>query len=494
MKTTHKILLLLAILLILAAPALASNGNIPIDAAESKGVSILLNGQVMKTEPMSFIDPASNHTLVPIRFVTESLGAKVKWEEKDRSITVIQGDKTIVMKIDSRDVFINASKKTLNPGLSPKLINSRTMVPFRFLSETFGYEVGFDKEKTMPTIVTKQTSTVTPVPASLIHKIAEANGAISIDTSGPVVYKKMELENPKRIVFDLLDAQINNSYQEYNFNIDELKKMRVSQFDSDIYGKDRDVVRLVLDIDESYKNPDVKVNNGNNNLSLSINSKGKIEIKPPVEVKPPVNKPAEDTKKPEEEKVVIAPPTTGKRMIVIDPGHGGKDGGCFQNGIAEKDVVLSISKKLNTALANNNYIPIMTRDKDNFIELVDRPLIANKAGANMFLSIHANSATPAASGVEVWYNSLDKKYSKGAESKVLAKTLSDEIAAKTGANNRGAKESNGFAVLKRTEVPSALIEVGFLSNKEESKLLIQDQYQNKIVQAIVDGVNKFFSL
>lgn len=199
MKSIYKTLLLLALLLIMATPAFANSNiasniaedfrgnlaeniaedfigntpentrvniaeNTPVNAAvkeeekvgQASGVSILLDGQVVNTNPTSYIDSESAQTLVPIRFVSESLNAKVKWEAKAKKITVIQGKKTIVMNIDSRDVYIDGSKKKLAKGVSPKLVNESTMVPLRFLSEAFGYEVGFDQEKTMPKIVTQK--------------------------------------------------------------------------------------------------------------------------------------------------------------------------------------------------------------------------------------------------------------------------------------------------------------------------------------------------
>lgn len=156
MKKSHSIFLLLVLLLIVAAPALANNDNLFNKPEESSGISILLDKQVMNTNPISYIDLESNQTLVPVRFVSESLNAKVKWDQENHKITVIQDKKTIVMNIDSRDVYIDGNKKTLAQGVSPKLVKGSTMVPLRFLSETFGYQVGYDEEKKMPTIITQQ--------------------------------------------------------------------------------------------------------------------------------------------------------------------------------------------------------------------------------------------------------------------------------------------------------------------------------------------------
>ncbi|SMB85114.1 N-acetylmuramoyl-L-alanine amidase [Desulfonispora thiosulfatigenes DSM 11270] len=500
MKNIHKIFLLLIILLIMSTPAVAASNNMDNNTEQVKGIPILLDGQALYTNPMSFIDPKDSYTLVPVRFITESLNAKVEWEEKTKKVTVVQGKNTIIMNIDSRVVYINGTKKTLEKGITPKLVRNSTMVPLRFLSETFGYKVDYDDKLRMPIIETFK------IEESKVHNIVEKSGYIHIDKSGEIEFKKTKLENPKRIVLDLLDTSVDKNYAEYNSNINELKKIRVSQFESDIYGKDRKVVRLVLDLDEDYIDSNVEIKSEKDKMSLFLKSGGKVEVKPPVIAKPSEDKkplentnPSEDKNSSEEEKpsedkqiIIPRPPNPGKKVIVIDPGHGGNKPGCFQNGIYEKDLVLEISKKLDKALVSNNYTSIMTRDDDFDVDFKDRSGIANKNVADLFVSIHANSANPAASGVEVWYNSKDKKYSSGDDSKYLAKTLSEEISKATEANNRGPKVGNGLIVLKPTESASVLIEVGFLSNAEEAEKLQQEEYQNKVVGAIIRGIDKYF--
>ncbi len=214
--------------------------------------------------------------------------------------------------------------------------------------------------------------------------------------------------------------------------------------------------------------------------------------------------------------------------VVIDPGHGGKDPGTISaTGIREKDVVLSIARKLKSYLQNNGINAILTRDSDRFISLWKRAYIANNNNADFFISIHANAARyKHANGIEVFYlsdavddvarataaaenaalqyesSSYNASESKSAvatmlwdmqytenrvESIELAKCLCRGISETLGVKNRGAKAAK-FYVLKGTRIPSVLIEVGFLSNRGEAIKLKDRDYQRRLAGAIADGI------
>ena len=131
----------------------------------------------------------------------------------------------------------------------------------------------------------------------------------------------------------------------------------------------------------------------------------------------------------------------------------------------------------------------MTRTEDVNVYLNERARIANRENADIFVSIHLNSLENDAvtSGIETWYNPT-----KDTESKVLAQNIQDSITKATGANDIGIKDSNGLIVTKNTEMPSCLVEAGFLSSTEERKKLTNDNYQNKIVEGIYNGIKTYF--
>lgn len=211
--------------------------------------------------------------------------------------------------------------------------------------------------------------------------------------------------------------------------------------------------------------------------------------------------------------------------IAIDAGHGGKDPGAIGfNKYYEKTVVLAVSRYLRDEL-QKDFNVVMTRDNDTFISLAQRPKIANNAKANMFISIHANAATSSAqNGVEVFYfskksspyaeriasfeNSFGDKYGenssdiaqimgelaykKNQESSIgFARKTNNALAKAIGLNNRGIHGAN-FAVLRGFNGPGVLIEVGFISNKNDLQKITNPAQQKKMAQEIAKQVRDYF--
>ena len=220
--------------------------------------------------------------------------------------------------------------------------------------------------------------------------------------------------------------------------------------------------------------------------------------------------------------------------IALDAGHGGEDPGARgASGSREKVITLQIAKKLKAKIdAEPNMRAMLTRDGDYFVPLGTRVVKARKFKADLFISIHADAFTnPAARGSSVFALSekgatsasaryLAKKenesdliggVSLGGKDPVLAKTLLDLSQAATindslklgkavlgniGEINKLHKnhvEQAGFAVLKSPDIPSILVETAFISNPEEEKKLIDDAYQDKLVDSILNGIKKYFS-
>jgi N-acetylmuramoyl-L-alanine amidase len=216
------------------------------------------------------------------------------------------------------------------------------------------------------------------------------------------------------------------------------------------------------------------------------------------------------------------------RIVVIDPGHGGPMVGAQgPGGTLEKDVTLAIARKLRAAIANLGYQAFLTRDKDEDIPHDQRTAIANNYKADIFVSIHANgSRVHSAKGSEVYFLAheasdsearrlamlegavvMDGGASPGsdlalilwnmaqaehlAESSVLASRVHEALGEVTGASSRGVKQAP-FRVLVGAAMPAVLVEVGFLSNAEEEKLLVNDAYQGRVAGAILRGMARYF--
>lgn len=173
--------------------------------------------------------------------------------------------------------------------------------------------------------------------------------------------------------------------------------------------------------------------------------------------------------------------------VFIDPGHGGKDPGAVGNNIQEKNIALSVSLKVGEILKQHKVDVVYSRSTDIFIELADRATMANNAKADVFVSIHCNSFTnTTAQGVETF------NYPNSSKGSVLAKSIQDALLKdKLYTKNRGVKTAN-FAVLRRSNMPSALVEMAFISNKEDSDIL--KTKQNELALAIAKGILSYLGI
>jgi len=232
---------------------------------------------------------------------------------------------------------------------------------------------------------------------------------------------------------------------------------------------------------------------------------------------------ANPTPEPQRVPVVVG---TGPRPIVIDPGHGGDDIGARSvNGLMEKDVTLSIARRLARVLEARGYRVRLTRDGDQNRALTDRTALANRLDALAFVSLHANAFTAASvSGAETYYMSIDEASDADAaavadlenradgshgdrtsldlilwdlaqaevlnESADLALKVQQSLNSQLGARDRGVRQAP-FVVLTGATMPAILVEVGFLSNSSEADRLAQPDHQQRLAEAIASGVEEF---
>src|SRR5688572_6817597 len=168
--------------------------------------------------------------------------------------------------------------------------------------------------------------------------------------------------------------------------------------------------------------------------------------------------------------LALASVASAQRTIVVDAGHGGHDrGGVPYQRIGEKGMTLDVSQRLKRILEARGYRVIMTRNSDVFVPLGTRVSIANSYRGATFVSVHFNSSRRAgANGVETYYYRSD--------SASLAASIHRNVVAGAPTENRGIRR-RGFFVLRRTRVPSVLVECGFLTNPEEGRLAQSPTYR-----------------
>jgi N-acetylmuramoyl-L-alanine amidase len=179
-------------------------------------------------------------------------------------------------------------------------------------------------------------------------------------------------------------------------------------------------------------------------------------------------------------------PVTTKFKIVIDAGHGGKDpGAAGASGMNEKEYTLSLSKKIYELLKQNPmFEPYVTRTDDTFVDLLDRAQLANDLKADAFISLHANFfKDPQVTGTETYYyfdNSLK-----------LAQVVHEHILSALGFKDRGVR-NNQLKVISHTNMPAILLELGYITNKNQEADMLSSDGQTRTAQAIVDGLKQYF--
>jgi N-acetylmuramoyl-L-alanine amidase len=186
---------------------------------------------------------------------------------------------------------------------------------------------------------------------------------------------------------------------------------------------------------------------------------------------------------------VLQPPMPqvpmGALTVIIDPGHGGPDPGAVGiGGIHEKEIVLDISQRLMSVLQQQGIRAIITRSDDRDLDLQPRVDMAEQTNATVFVSIHANAISasrPDVNGIETYY------YNTG---ETLARTIHDSVVQATGARDRGVKSAR-FYVLRNTTMPSVLVEVGFVTGREDAVRLSNSGYRSQMADAIARGIVQY---
>jgi len=321
---------------------------------------------------------------------------------------------------------------------------------------------------------------------------------VVIGLSDHAEYSKNRLSNPDRLYFDLKNSTIKKDLQK-TITVDNgmLKSVRASQ-------NNKDTVRVVLDLD---KMTDYKIITMEDPIRLVIDIYGEKKA------------------------------ASVKKRIVLDPGHGGHDPGAVGPGnLYEKDVVLDIALKLKKVLASNpNMEVILTRETDIFIPLEQRTAIAISNNADLFISVHANASPRRdAKGIETYFlnwtndeeamkvaareNAISlkkmKKMNEGRdvldmmlsdlrrdnkrdESLKLANYIQKNLITNMTKNynhivDHGVKQAL-FYVLFGAQMPSVLVEVSFISNPAEEKLLSRDSYRADLARSIASGIGRYMS-
>lgn len=361
--------------------------------------------------------------------------------------------------------------------------------------------------------------------ASLSGSADELRFSIQLDAAP--AYKVFTLTNPERVVIDLSNTSMSGKLKQGAHDRPPLTGIRYAARDD---GK----LRIVLEMREAVTaNAKLKADGSSHTLTVTMTPTGKGSSKAAEQPAEKKTQPASRQQRPAKEQP--ATPESGNKpfIVVIDPGHGGKDPGAIgPGGTYEKDVVLQVARKLKAKIDKDKSMKaILTRDSDTFLPLRERMEIAHKHKADLFISVHAD-ANPSAnvSGSSVYIlsaqgasseaarllaeseNAYDVKFGgrslSDTSSRIasvlldlsqhamidrslnLAKGVLGELA-KVNNPLRNRVESAQFVVLRSPDIPSMLVETAFISNPAEEKRLRTAEYQQKLATAMFKGVKQY---
>lgn len=336
---------------------------------------------------------------------------------------------------------------------------------------------------------------------------------IVVDGTKETEYKVSVISNPQRIIIDIQNAWVSPNVKKAT-NIDSrfAKAVRIAQHDSS-------TVRVVVESSMGKNNYKVfalkggttayrvvmdlgKVGGGSKNSGIDFNPQPKPDTSASnntnkgekVETPPSVTTPSGTSTEP-----AFTPGLKGK-IIALDAGHGGSDTGAIgPTGVTEKGVTLRVAKALQKLLQAEGATVLMTRTTDTEVspkkanasdveELQARCDVGNDGNADIFISMHMDSFTNSTpSGTTGYY------YTKGSKaSQRLAQYVSEGVVTALGTGNRGTKSCN-FYVVKHTDMPATLVEMAFISNDKEEKLMNSEAGINRAAEGILNGLRRFFS-
>ena len=370
---------------------------------------------------------------------------------------------------------------------------------------------------------------------------------VTLESLKPISNDQMILKNPDRLVIDLHDIELNDDLKNLSTKIlssdPNIKQIRVAKFNSQ-------VSRVVIEL-----RAESKIN------IFSLKPAGGYKHRLVIDVYPRVDelmalvqdKDKKDITAPKKEIILSSPSETKKEkalqeapssqsnksptkkiVIAIDAGHGGEDSGARgASGSLEKNITLSIARKLKKEIDNDEQLrAVLTRDDDYFVPLHGRVIKARKLKADIFVSIHADAFTnPDAKGSSVFAlsesgaTSASARYLANKENEsdliggvslddkdpMLAKTLLDLSQSATINDSvklgnfvldqlrdindlhKSNVEQAGFAVLKSPDIPSILVETAFISNPKEEQILNNDEHQEILAKNILIGIKKYLS-
>lgn len=480
----------------------------------------------------------NDRTLVPVRFISEKLGYDVKWDDETKSVYITSPEpevsQTVITSVSVKKSVVtikadNFQKPVISTAESPLRyildfenavfegkgawieVNSNDITEVRYAQhegyarvviETPGeaefvcnYENGY---MTVEVVGEKDDAeTDNDIPSfekeqSVITSVSvEKSGSSSVVTIKADNFQKpvtFTVESPLRYILDFEGAVLSGKDSKISVKTKDITEVR--------YAQHEEYARVVI---ETPGEAEFNCIYKEGYMTVEV-------VGEETDEKIPENNFEEPEEDPEEEEAVKELIYVDNPVVVIDAGHGGKDMGAIgyddegNEVIRESKTNLAIALAVKKYLTNNGVNVVMTRTTDNSLgssemeDLLARAKIANDANATLFVSIHNNAFTSSeASGTMVLYADTKNKLNYGITSKTLAGNILDPLVDAMGLLDRGIVESPRMVVLYKTDMPSVLIECGFVTCPKDREILLNSQSIEEIAYAISEGIIKTLS-
>lgn len=470
--------------------------------AQSSEIKILLDNTPLETVVPSVIE--NDRLFFSARNVVEALGGRITWFPALKLMTIKINGHTVSLVID--DPFLEIDEKVVPLEIPARIIDSRVMIPLEVIKIIAEVDIKWENQTK-----TLSINTLRPHLLEVRSYSHPEKTRVVIDLSEKTEFRAEKLINPDRIFIDIMGSitKLDDTSKQIKIDDGVVKTVRTAQFNEEI-------TRIVFDLYQEAKYVLFSLIEPDRVVIDIFKSGEEAAIFETLPAKP-------------ERKPAPGPEITGKRVVIIDPGHGGKDYGAtnLTADLKEKEVTLGIALYLKELLKNAGIPTYLTRDKDEFIYLEERTNFANQKNGFVFVSIHANSVLnhrPSAEGIETFV--LSSKYIGASARDVadrenrasrahpeldtdLAKIIADleesanikysldlaEIVQQKLVNylkleDRGVKQAP-FVVLKGANMVAVLVEVGFISNPKEEKLLKTNKFRKNAAQALFEAIKYF---
>jgi len=506
--------LLLIILLLIPMISFAANDTI----------TLYINDKKINTDVPPEI--RNGRTLVPVRVIFEQFDAKVYWNDTLKQVTVASESKTVILTINSNTAVVNSRRHVLDTA--PVIKDGRTLVPVRFISETLGYEVKWEEKTRSVKINEKKTEsnikneTEEKEPVYTINNISvlksEVQDTVTIKTNCEKSPYMMILADPFRIVLDFESTSLKGGDGKLNIDSGFIKEIRFAGHD--------DSSRVVIECKStqpysaSFKSGVITIKTGSKDTYIKEEKEEEEKSEETEDTSSPSspskdnssetedtndentnNTENENTDTPEQkdplaELKFLASRDENNILIILDAGHGGSDPGalgCDLEGnvvLKEKDVNLTVANKVAAILKKKGISYKQTRSTDKYLTLKEITDFANSANGDMFVSIHSNAVEdPEIHGTMVLYNG-DGGSSYGISGKEIALNIKKEIIANVDVYDKGIISRPGLWVLRKTAMPAALVECAFVTNESDRVLLSDENVLDMFAKSIADGIEK----